>query len=202
MQLTKKHYAGILAVVIIVLIVLVSQFPLQENTEGYITDENFFEDINDENAYLDDFVFEEIPEKIPLNFNIQTTGCLGQIKNNEFIPDERSPTEEEVLDGKPKVTAGNRTITAEFFGGMYCNASKIDVNAFVNTDGKILIEEMETVDYDKFVFGPTTAPPEERWICLCYYKSTVEVTGLKAGNYKVVVERKDDLGSYFEVTVK
>ncbi len=215
MQLTKNHYAAIAIVIIAITTVLLSQFPLENPKQNDLDDEKFYlniPDYNGEEYYTnipdydikqepDDFFNNKpTPVEIPLEFSIETSGCLGEVKDNAFMPDEEKIKE---VKENPVLTAGKNSIKVEHYGKLFCNgASKIDTNAFINTDGFVIILEQEEVDSDKFVYGPTTSPPEERLICICDYKTTVKVTGMTPDTYSVIVENKEGQDWLYEaVTV-
>lgn len=196
MELNRKHYAVIAGIIIIGLIVIISQFPLKEYEPGDYKEQGFFEDTEDFYLNIPDEPIPEFADKnpteenIPLNFSSETTGCLGEIKDKAFVPDSRNPTREQ-LDAHPTVTPGNGSLKIEFFGAMHCEASEIIVDSYMDPEGTIVVYEEETINSDKFIFGPTTSPPEERWACMCNYKTTITVTGIEKGTYPILIEEKN-----------
>ncbi len=204
MELTKKHYVGIAFALIVGVLIILSQFPLTEpELPTEYNDPNFYENIGEYDStqdYKDYAIKNPLPgtehaeyhiypseEKVPLNFDIQTTDCLGEIKNNAFIPDERNPTQEQ-LDN-PVLTIGKQSLKFEFFGEMLCNAKDITVEAYLSTDGFITISELDE-GTTEMIWGPTTDPIDEQWPCLCSYKTTVNITGLESKPYTLIFGTK------------
>ncbi len=196
MELNSKHYAGIILSVILVVAVLVSQFPLTEPQAEDLKNQGFYEDTEDFYLQVPDAPLPEPDDKnptkenIPLTFEMKTTGCLGEIIDNAFVPDERNPTEEEI-NAEPKISVKKNALEIEFYAKKYCKASEVSVNAYMDPDGIITVYEEETIDSDKFIYGPIGAPPEEIWPCECSYKTTITVKGLEKGNYPILVEEKN-----------
>jgi len=189
MQLNKKHYMAIGFVIIVIAFILISQFPLNEPELPENYKENFLDYIPDFEPDPSWYEADPIETSIPLEFSVETTGCLGEVKNNEFIPDERNPSEEQI--NTPFVIPGKKSLTVEYYGIMFCEASEITFETFIDTDGFIIIAEGENIDSDKFIFGPTTSPPEERWNCMCNYKAVITATGMESKAYPVIFENKD-----------
>ncbi len=199
MELEKKHYIGIF-VLVVVIAVLLSQFPLSQSEPSkdmFEDKEDFWLDVPDYEPDPADFTGESFFQEIPEETEVETSGPLGKIVDNVFVPDETTPTLEEV-NSDPIVTGGKNSITAEFYGGMHCEASKITHYSFINQDNYLFIVEEETIDDTKFLFGPTDAPPEEKTFCFYYYKTTVTVPDLEPGKYDVIVEKKDSFGILYE----
>jgi hypothetical protein len=191
MELTKKHFAAMVFVAVVLVVVLVSLFPLKEpepSFEYFEDKENFYEEIPD---YVPDYNLPPLnsEKEIPLNVSIEVSDCLGEIKNNDFVPDERNPSEEE-LD-KPVYSIKKNSLKLEYYSKKYCRGSDINVTALLNTEKEIFVFETEELNSNEFIYGPTTVPPEERWICLCNYKVVVDITGIKPGKYPLIVENKD-----------
>ncbi|PIN98759.1 MAG: hypothetical protein COT90_02550 [Candidatus Diapherotrites archaeon CG10_big_fil_rev_8_21_14_0_10_31_34] len=206
MKLNSKHYAAIAGILLVVIIVLISQFPPKEYKPGDYEEQGFFEDTKD--FYLN-IPNEPLPEtmdnnpteeNIPLNFSIETTGCLGEIIDNAFVPDSRNPTEEQ-LAAKPVFTTGKGSLKIEFYGGMLCKASNIFADAYMDPDGQIVVYEEEEIDADKFIYGPTGALPDEIWPCYCNYKTTINITGLDKSTYPILMETKNNETILSQITI-
>ncbi|MFH1664259.1 MAG: hypothetical protein ABH986_05670 [archaeon] len=189
MQLNKKHYAAIAFAIIFIGVVLISQFPLEKPELPADYEETLFNDVNEFEPDPAWYVGQPSETITELNYSFKSTGCLGEIKNNEFIPDERNPTEEQMKS--INVVPGKNSLKIEYYGLMFCEASTLSFETYIDLDGFVIVAEGEAVDDTKFDFGPTTAPPEERFACMCNYKGTVEVTGLESKAYPVVFENKD-----------
>jgi len=206
MKLEGKHYAAIAGIIIIIAIVLISQFPLNEPTQEELKKQGFFEDTNNYYESIPDDPLPEVndsnptQEPIPLNFSIESTGCLGEIIDNAFVPDSRNPTQEQ-LEAKPIVTLGKGSIKIEFYEGMYCKGEELQIDSYLDPEDYIVVFEEETLDSTKFIYGPTGASPDDIWVCRCNYKTTVNVTGLEAGTYPILVEKKNGDTVLSEITI-
>lgn len=202
MELTKKDYEIIAVVIaVIIVVVLLSRFPLEEPKLNEENEEDFYKNIPDYNIEEDQSVDPEIfnttpsPEEIPLNIETTTTGCLGEVKDNVFIANEEKTKNK---TDEPQISTETKSIKVEFYGRMFCEASKISNEAFITTEGFVTVLETEEIDSDKFTFGPTTSPAEDRTICMCDYKTTVNVTGMEEKKYSVIIENKEGQDWLFE----
>ncbi len=188
MKLEAKHYAAIAAVIVIIIIILLTTFPL-ENPE-YTGDEDITSQIPDYVPDQNEFsVGTDTYIDTPVQFTKEITDCLGTIQDNAFVPDSRSVPDTEL--NQPKITEGQNSVKIELYEKKYCFASTLDLNAFINWDGYLVVLELEDINIDKFVLGPTTADPDNRFDCLCTYKWTANITGLESGEQVLIIENKD-----------